>query len=619
MDKLIFEKLTAKLGIYVYKKEGKDLAQLVLLKKKDGDEDITVFFKSFFQEIDKISPLTALEKALDALTDKNVAGLWFDKDVVYVVTKEEGGAWLVRKEKLVNLLKAGGSYTAVSGRLQGGDRVVVGLNEEVSGMVNKLARMRLDKIKDEDFGVLGGLFEWVNEFNEQSSDKPSPLQVPESEDGFSGNLNVPDGIDAMSEKKKITTGFKLNFDFVNKLWSMLKFHQLRLGLEKLLKGIIDKLPTQEKIYILEKQKFTDAVRSRNKKIVLGIAIVLLVGLSTSVVWQIKKKRAIEWTQKFGQTVDDLEYKIKEGQQVATLNPERARDLVDQSNVLLSTLVSRGYSDDRVQKWKKQLKNILSVASGEVSVTPQPWLNLELTRKNMVADDMEDYGDKLALIDKTEDRVVLVDIKDKSAEVLAAKNQLGEVHLLGLYDKAVYVLSDKGILKISDDVKLLFPYDDEWGSVIDMKLYSANIYLASTNGIWKYPVIDSGFGNKQPWLGDDVESIGTGTNMEIDGFVWLAEKGGHIRKFARGVEDNFVIKGMDSPFSDITDLYADENSTYLYVLETAKNRIVAIDKESGKYKKQFLSSELGNARAIVVRESDGAIYVLVGSEILKIEI
>ena len=130
--------------------------------------------------------------------------------------------------------------------------------------------------------------------------------------------------------------------------------------------------------------------------------------------------------------------------------------------------------------------------------------------------------------------------------------------------------------------------------------------------------DSGFGVKQLWLADAHPDLSNWQAMTIDGFVWIA-KPTELLKFARGIKDNFQIVNLEQGFSSIKAIYADEDSNYLYILNSDQKRIVLLDKQNGEYKQQYLAEEFANASDLVIKESEKLMLVLVKDKIFGVRL
>ena len=619
----MFFKFSDQLRVYNY--EGQDFERLSLVVDKEWAGNnlsaVRKFFVSFFDRKSEDSRLVSLRNGLGELEAESCIAMFRDKEAVYFTAKGGATVWLVRGLKVVKLLDYKVGVEKVSGWLKEGDLYLWCLGGDLVMLERKLVEMAIGLTR---MGSSERVRNWLESgaidisnagaFFVRSEMQNVVVESPESK--FNVVHDEQNGLLVKWRKYLVvwrdwlTSRLEVLVQVVNKgggvggSW---------------LQRLIDRLPTDEVIYAVETRKVNENLKSRNRRILLGVATVLLVSLSASIAWGVKQRRQAEWEQKFGEILAEARVKLQEGKQLAELNPTRARDLASQAGQLIKTLESRGLTAEDLQGLQNQLGNVLGVASGVKQAEVETWMGLGLIRQNMKAEDLAWFEDRIVVLDRDEDRVVEISIGDKSSKVIAGKEQVGEVQEIGVYGKALYVLSDKGIMELVDDqVKQVSDSDGEWGPVFDMKLYAGNIYLATSNEVWKYPVIESGFGSKQPWLEEGIESLIGGVSMDIDGFVWIAESD-KVRKIAGGVEDNFQISDLDEPFSQIRDLYTDDKSVFIYLLEPSSNRIVVIEKDSGKYKKQYVADEFSQASDLVVREVDGVMLVLAGEVIYEVKL
>jgi hypothetical protein len=623
-------KLESGITIYTRMSEGRgQKGQLILMvrggRERETGNPVRNFFRIFFQaDWSEKNVVTRLEIAIKELVSIESVGIWVDKELIYIAVNDENTrVWLIRDLKVLRLVGGTSAGNSLSGKMKpgdcflfcmGGDRVIEEENQLVQISV-RLRQMNFE-FKTEDVfrflrekDLVGGVI-WVKRADEAIRQPTPEINA----------ISVSTGkMDKVNRWLAFGGGWRRLLDRTggvkDMVWRLIAKWIYSWGF--LFNWLLSHLPNQESLYAIETRDVKQQIRSRNRRILLTLALIMLIGLTVSVSWGIKQRRQMVWNQKFGELLEEVRFRLEEGKKLAELNPERTRELMTQAKGFINTLRQRGMDSDELFEFEERVGRVMGLASGERQAVTETWLNLGLIRQDLIGDEMARYLNFLALIDKSSDRVLLIDMKDKSAKVIASRDQVGELQSVGIYDRRVYVLSDLGIWRIDDETRKLFEIDSEWQKTITLEMYAGNIYLASSSGIWRYPVVEAGFGNKSSWLEEGTSSIDKSVSMAIDGFVWLAEEDGLVRKFARGVEDNFTIKKLEIGLSEIKDLYVDENGRFLYILEPGRQRIVLLDKESGIYKEQFVADEFSDARSLVVNENSGEMFILVGDRILRV--
>ena len=632
------EKLHESINIFTYNRviESKPVtAYLVVQNKwtKDNKEKIRNFFIHLFVKDSRASWSYKLKVAADGMaqTGNDLLAIVIDGSAIYASGYGEIELWMIRRLQVIRLLSGLENQTQVSGWLKPNDLFVpiIGIipPKTIYHHLQTIAH-QLRKSSDSDWSIKqifqstgfifqAGFIQMVNN-GELYADK---LQA--------SALNTKDKpIQTVSDSgvSKVFTQFTKGFIlFKHVYWANLTNniglikHSLLRVLEQLIYLVLKRIPAEETIFAVEHQQIAQRKQSRNRKMLFGLAIILLIGLSSSIGWGVKQRRQVEWQTQFGNLIEDFKYKVQEGKNIAELNPNRARDLISQAGNLVDVLKERGLSTDQLTSLQNELGVVLGLASGKKQADVRVWLNLALVRADMLANDMQIYEQDLVILDQEADRAVRIGLNDKSAKVLAGQTQLGQTQEIAIYADKVFVLSDLGITEITNDTqKLIINSDPEWGRVFDLQVFAGNIYLASETGIWKYPVIDSGFGVKQLWLADAHPDLSNWQAMTIDGFVWIA-KPTELLKFARGIKDNFQIVNLEQGFSSIKAIYADEDSNYLYILNSDQKRIVLLDKQNGEYKQQYLAEEFANASDLVIKESEKLMLVLVKDKIFGVRL
>ena len=182
--------------------------------------------------------------------------------------------------------------------------------------------------------------------------------------------------------------------------------------------------------------------------------------------------------------------------------------------------------------------------------------------------------------------------------------------------SAFVLGEK-IVEVGNKTEI----EKGWANVVAFQAFAGNLYLLDKekNNIWKYPLIEEGFGAKRSWLGLGVEpDLKKAVDMAIDGDIWVLKESGEILKFSRGVPQAFAISGLEKGFDQSTAFYTDKDCEKIYILDKGNKRIVVLHK-SGEYDSQYIWEGIKDVDDIVVSEKEKKILLLNGSKIYEIKL
>jgi hypothetical protein len=146
-----------------------------------------------------------------------------------------------------------------------------------------------------------------------------------------------------------------------------------------------------------------------------------------------------------------------------------------------------------------------------------------------------------------------------------------------------------------------------------------VFNPEQRNIYRYVIREDGLSEPIGWLtnkqGLDFAAV---TSFMVDGQIWLADKNGVIWKYEKGEPLNFDVTGLENPLGESIQLYANQNTEYLYVLEPAKESLLVLSKE-GELIKQISSPTLASTTNFVVDEETQRAFVISGSIIYTINL
>lgn len=322
----------------------------------------------------------------------------------------------------------------------------------------------------------------------------------------------------------------------------------------------------------------------------------------------------------------VKQKIEEAKSIGDLNPERAKDLVNQSKDEIEGYKNKTKDEKYLVKADALIKGI---SEAEVDIFKKQQINfntlVELTilKNNLAVDKLSlDARGNLMLVDTNSARIVGVSSQDKSVFEISTST-VGKVGELGYFGKKIYAIASGGIAEITNqENKIVIEPDDLWKEVTLLDVFAGNVYLLDRgqSEIWKYPALTDGFGTRKRWLAAGIQpDLSNVIDMKVDGDVWILTRTGKLVRYSRGVPVEFSMEGLPTQEGDTlsnpSSLFITEDE--VYILENGAKRVVVFELESGKYKRQYATEELGQGKDLVVYE--GKAYVLLDNKIVWFKI
>lgn len=312
-------------------------------------------------------------------------------------------------------------------------------------------------------------------------------------------------------------------------------------------------------------------------------------------------------------------KIEETLMIGDLNPERARILLSQAKNEVETYLSTEVKDEYKQKGVELTKKIEEAderAFKKNEIALETLVELSVLSEGLSAKQMKSDGKgNLIFLDQNEKKIVAMNVSDRSRQMIEVPEN--ESYLdLGVSESKLYGLRSNGVTELfwkKNEPKKVIEADEFWKEPTSIETFAGNLYVLDKGQgeIWKYPVLDDGFGGRRRWLAAGITlDLSNVIDIKVVGDVWLLTSTGKLERYSRGAPvaftmEGFPAKGEAKRFSEPSSVWVTEN--LVYVLENGSSRVVVFG-DDGKYQSQYVSSEFGKASDLVVVDSKG--YVLI---------
>lgn len=398
--------------------------------------------------------------------------------------------------------------------------------------------------------------------------------------------------------------------------------EIRGLFKKWLTGIASWLPERS---FYAKRDYVNRDKDSSRRTAISVGIILIILLLISIFFGLRQKGVRQYKATYSDRLVQAQSSYEESLLQKDVDKLLAKESFRRAEGIVGELTSEGIKDEKLDQLKQNIEKDRAVVLGIIETKPTVFLDLGLVRSGVSAQEIALHQGVMAILDKGGGRIMSVAIDSKETKVVAGTEKTGNAVSAAFYSGRYFSVSEKGVLEFDKQgvSKVAVQPDSETGEVWRIAAFGGNIYLFAKNGeIWRYPVVESGFGTKQRWLGKGVApETAQGVDVAIDGSIWILSGSGKIAKFTRGTPEAFQIKGLDAGFSDPRALYTDEDLTSIFVLDNSNSQIAEIGKND-EYLKQYRFGEIGDigeTRDIVVSKKAGKIFLLTETKILEISL
>lgn len=330
--------------------------------------------------------------------------------------------------------------------------------------------------------------------------------------------------------------------------------------------------------------------SHRQKIFLTIAVVLAVVFVSAIYFSLQKKQTNQNSALFSTLYSPAEKKYEEGLGLKDLNASLAQSDFLSAQKMLTDAKSKFSANS---KEEQQIDSLLSKVNKEI--TPED--TTATTNATKVASGTDDFMDF---------------ISSHTSEKYFAE------------DTTNYYFADAtGITKVTKSTKKssqVIKNDSDWKMLAGFATYLGNMYvLDSADGVDKYAVTASGFGNKTAYFSGTAPDLSKAVSMAIDGSIWILTSDGKVSQYTKGKPVSFSITGLSTPLSSPSQITTTSDDDNLYILDNGNSRIVVIKKDTGAFVAEYKNNLLKSATQIDVSEKDKKAYILSGSDIYEMDL
>lgn len=351
---------------------------------------------------------------------------------------------------------------------------------------------------------------------------------------------------------------------------------------------------------LRAQEVVAVGRLRRNIVVLALVILLI--LAGSVSYAVYKNQQKKKLEQLSAHLTAAASKLSEGAAVAELNRSRAREIFVEADREVDLALEIDSKSEKAKSIKEGITGKLKETDQSANVGFETFFEADVGLVTLAAADEN-------LIAVSESSIFAVATASESSEKLDGKSP---ARLAAVYDRKVYLVTDKGVARVDIASRGISDLFDHSGAQ-DIGVFLGNVYLMSGNKIDKYVPIEAGYSGPSDYL-SSAEQFSERSHLAIDGLVWVTS-GPKILKFNRGERQDFEISGAPPGIADLGIIYTSSSLDNLYVIDAGNSALLVIGKD-GAYKRSYQSPEFSRASGLVVTEDDGKIYITSGTKVLE---
>jgi len=368
-----------------------------------------------------------------------------------------------------------------------------------------------------------------------------------------------------------------------------------------------------------KRKFS-TLNKMQKTLVIGAAIFILL-LAQGLIWQNQKITSLKNTQTYDAIVTEIEDKLNSAETAIIYdNTVSAKQLLNDSDTLIASLPTDNKSREKKLQEIKNRFQTLTNKVWKINDVPAPEVVNDFKDINSLAETrLLGLKNDIFYAFTNINQVFAYNVKDASPLLF---DNFEQVNKISFFDKAgalIVATNDNKFYKIDQNEKTPIDIElpKELQKIDDFAFYGNFIYLLDKQAgqIFKLSHNNNKFVSPSSWLKEKI-SLNETISMAVDGAVMLLQNNGSIIKLRYGKKETFAMTEIFPKVTSPIKILTSEALNNIYLLDKNTNRLIVIAKD-GKIVAQYRSNQFNDLKDLVVKEKEKTVYLLNGSQILKI--
>lgn len=513
--------------------------------------------------------------------------------ILYIVVGGEGSV-VIKRDSQIGLIGEGeeGKTTTFSGKLKNNDIVIL----ETSDFAKKVSVERLSSILDhlEVVEISENLAPLVHE-GSNGSEAAIVLQYKkEVEETTEQNLEE----EIKNPPPKKSTPFKNPVKALPKIPTNLSFITL--------KNIGGKIP----------------MKGNKKLLILGGIIILVLILAGSLFFESKRQEKIKEEKKLSQVLAPSEKQFNEANELIGLNKSLA---LEEFEELKKKLEEERNNFPEKSTSRKKIDELIGQIEQKIGELGQNGNSTQILLLDGNSEEIKNIGlvgkrgSLFYVINKAEGQIAFLTGEGKIEKTV--KTDAKKINFATLDNNNIYFLADSGLNKLtkssSKTQRIATGISNSPSSTGGIDTFLDNIYVLnkSDKTIDKY---GSPSFSKSSYFQESVKFENAPVSLSIDSSIWIVDEAGKIRKFTRGKEEKFEIRGLPKPIGKEATIVTGKDFANLYILDKTNRRLISISK-NGDYVSQYSLRDLGSASSFTIDEPSKKGYIITNNNLYSFDL
>lgn len=339
-----------------------------------------------------------------------------------------------------------------------------------------------------------------------------------------------------------------------------------------------------------------------------IIVICLAGLAGSIAWSHSpgsKPKTVDVTP----TVKQLQDQLTQAQQISTINPDRASDLLGQMQPTLDNTLKIS-SDPRLKTIQSQRQQLQDQLLNIQTLTPHP---LATTSNQPAQAKLVMYNNSPYFISTNGQ---LVRLKGESVQLVASNpNLFTKTTKLVATTEGLVAVSNTTITPVSDSGQAKTSQKLNNEATLSATGYQQNAYRLSTSGqLYRYANQGDATGTPSSYFPTAISQDGL-IDVAIDGSVYVLRQDGSVTKYLNGQAQTFSLERSDLA-AKARAIFTSEQTQNLYTL--ADHSLLVWDK-NGQYVGQYRLNGSATWQAATVDATGKRLYILTEGKLVDAEL
>ncbi len=365
------------------------------------------------------------------------------------------------------------------------------------------------------------------------------------------------------------------------------------------------------------------------KILLCLSLILLLAFSGGVIYVASKQKKAARASAYASAVQNIQSKEDSAESSLVYNDTGAAltSLTEAAQTLKDLPCISAAEKSTCKNLQDRLSGLLMKARKITLVKPLLIADWNVLIPNTPINNIFLLNNKIYGFGQTSADILTYDLLVKESKLVSPGIFVKNFNAASVpkeNDYAVLLYDDQNIVQFNPKdnswKKVEIAYPNQNVKIAGLSIYNRRLYSLDTqnNRVYKHDAIKTGFSLGKEWTRDSTADFKMGTDLTIDGDVFVLGEKGDIYKFTNGASQPFVIEGLDPKSTTANEIWTYNDLNYIYILDATGKRIIILQK-TGELKKQITASEFTNPTGMIVDELKGTAYVLDNNKVYQINL